>query len=510
MKLCRILTAVVLVFVVGACRPKAQSKEANAMPTKTNSVVREAAVAGLFYPSSASDINRMISVCLDNARPEAVGELKAVIVPHAGYQFSGPTAAFAFKLMAGRDIKTVYLLATSHYAVFRGAYVTEADVYRTPLGDVPVSAKAAELAKLPPFTRTMDGMVQRPQWVAQSPVKAPPPGADRPDTWEHSGEVEVPFLQRALKNFELVPVVMHNLDTAAAAKSLATVLDDKSVIVASTDLSHYHPYDEARGMDQRCIQSILDLQTELPAEGACGPMPVLTVVHLAKMKGWKPVLLDYRNSGDTSGDKSHGVVGYAAIAFFAGGDERFNKDERKQLTGLARQTLTEVVTTGKFPKVDETKFPKKFLDNSGCFVTLTKGGQLRGCIGHIIAQEPLYKAIMDNAKSAALDDHRFPPVSAAELKEIAIEVSVLTAPEPLAFNSPEDLLAKLQPHKDGVVLQVQGRGATYLPQVWAMLPDKVMFLNTLAEKAGCAADAWRQPGARVFIYHVEAFHESEK
>jgi len=479
------------------------------MPTKNPPQVREAAVAGLFYPGNAKELNGMIDHYLAHARPEAVGDLKALICPHAGYQFSGLTAAFGFKLLGGRDIKTVFLLAPSHYAAFRGAYITEADVYRTPLGDVPVSPKAVALASLPPFTRTMQGYVQRPQWWSQSPAKAPPQGADKPDTWEHSGEVMVPFLQKVLKNFELVPVVFGDVNPADVAKVLADKLDAQSVIVASTDLSHYHPYDKARTMDADCIQRILNLETSLSPEAACGAGPILTVVHLAKQKGWKPKLLDYRNSGDTSGNKSGGVVGYASIAFFAAQDERFNRDERKQLTGLARQTLSEVVTTGQFPKVDEKQFPKKFLENSGCFVTLTKRGQLRGCIGHIIAQEPLYKAVMDNAKSAALSDHRFPRVTAAELKEIEIEVSVLTAPVPLAFSSPDDLLAKLRPHKDGVILQVQGRGSTYLPQVWAQLPDKVMFLNTLAEKAGCPADAWRQPGAQVFIYHVEAFHESE-
>ncbi len=482
------------------------------MPQKTSApqVVREAAVAGLFYPGTAKELGGMIDLLLANARPDAVGDLKAIICPHAGYQYSGLTAAFGFKLLAGRDIKTVLLLSPSHYAAFRGAYITEADVYRTPLGDVKVSPKAAKLAKLPPFTSTMDGFVRRPQWWMQSPAKAPAEGKDRPDTWEHSGEVEIPFLQTVLKDFDLVPVVFGNVDPADAAKVLVGQLDERTVIVASTDLSHYHPYDEARALDATCIQNILDLKTDLSPEAACGAGPVLAVVNLARQNGWKPKLLDYRNSGDTSGNKSVGVVGYAAIAFFAPEKENFTRDERRQLISLARRTLTEVVATGALPKVDEATLPKKFLGNSGCFVTLTKQGQLRGCIGHIIAQEPLYKAVMDNARSAAIHDSRFSQVTVGELKEIEIEVSVLTAPQPLAFTSPDDLLTKLQPHKDGVVLQMQGSGATYLPQVWSQLPDKVMFLNTLAEKAGCAADAWRQPGVQVFIYHVEAFHEGER
>lgn len=481
------------------------------MPTKSSPKVREAAVAGLFYPRGVLELNAMLDLQLAMARPEAVGELKALICPHAGYQFSGPVAAYGFKLLAGRDVKTVVLLSPSHYAMFRGAYVTEADVWRTPLGDVPVSARAGTLAQTAPFTRRLEGFVQRPDWHRQSPVKAPASlKDDRPDTWEHAAEVEVPFLQKVLKNFELVPVIFGQVDPAEAAKVLAERLDDKTVVVASTDLSHYHPYDEARALDHVCVKEILDLKTELSPESACGAGPVLTVIHLAKLKGWKPVLLDYRNSGDTSGEKSRGVVGYAAIAFFAKAEERFNKAERKQLLALARQSLEAAVTTGKPPKVDTEKFPKKFLEKSGCFVTLTKRGQLRGCIGHIVPQEALWQAIADNAKAAALEDHRFPPVTAGELKEIEIEVSVLTAPERLAFASPEDLLAKLRPHVDGVVLKVQGSGATYLPQVWAQVPDKVEFLNSLAEKAGRMAESWRLTGTEVFTYQVEAFHESER
>jgi AmmeMemoRadiSam system protein A len=498
------------VVTLSACRPNAHEQEAPAMKPQPFKKIREAAVAGLFYPANAKELGGMIDTMLAAAKPEATGDLKAIICPHAGYPYSGPVAAYAYKLLAGRDVKTVLLLAPSHYAMFRGAYITEADVWRTPLGDVPISPKAAVLAQTPPFTRKLDGFVQRPDWVRQSPAKATAAlQEDRPDTWEHAAEVEVPFLQKTLKNFELVPVIFGQVDPALVAQALSDKLDDKTIIVASSDLSHYHSYAEAETLDHQCVRDILDLKTVLSSDSACGAGPILAVIHLAKMKGWKPVLLDYRNSGDTSGDKSHGVVGYAAIAFFAKQEQRFSKAERKQLLDLARQSLESMVTTGRLPKVDAEKLPKKFQEKTGCFVTLTKRGQLRGCIGHIVPHEPLYKAIMDNAKAAALEDPRFPAVTSEELKEIEIEISVLTVPAPLAFSSPEDLLAKLRPHMDGVVLQVQGRGATYLPQVWSQLPDKVQFLKSLAEKAGCLAESWRLPGTQVFTYQVEAFHQSE-
>jgi AmmeMemoRadiSam system protein A len=240
-------------------------------------------------------------------------------------------------------------------------------------------------------------------------------------------------------------------------------------------------------------------------------------MHLAKAKGWKPQLLDCRNSGDTAGDKGR-VVGYASIAFSAQAQpakaassaESVTADEQKLLLELARKTVKQVASRGALPDVDSSKLSSRLKEPKGCFVTLTKRGALRGCIGHIFPKEPLYKAVIENAQSAAINDYRFPPVTADEVDKLALEVSVLTEPKPLSFTSPEDLLAKLQPHKDGVVLQIGMQRATYLPQVWEQISDKVSFLNSLSQKAGCPANAWRSPGVSVLIYHAQAFHETRK
>ncbi|MCX6910817.1 MAG: AmmeMemoRadiSam system protein B [Verrucomicrobia bacterium] len=514
-KLVSVVGAVTLVvaFAVVGC----DSRQDGANPqSQQPALVREPAVAGLFYPKDPQELSRTIDTLLASVQPASVsGELKALICPHAGYPYSGLTAAFGYKVLAGRDVKTVFLLAGSHYAAFQGVSVCAADIYRTPLGDVKISDKSKTLAKMPPFMLEPKlspiTQIQRPNWFTQSSHATPLVGDDTPETWEHSGEVEVPFLQKVLKPFELVSTVFGQTDPAAAAQALASQLDDHSLVVVSTDLSHYHPYDQARQLDTRTVTAILAMNPEaVGGEDACGFMPVRTLLHLAKLKGWKPKLLDYRNSGDTSGNKNQGVVGYTAIAFTAPEQESFNKEERKLLLELARRTVKEVVTANRLPVVDPKTLPAKFVEPKGCFVTLTENGALRGCIGHIMPQMPLYQAVIENAQSAATRDHRFQPVRPDELDKLQVEVSVLTVPQPLAFSSPDDLLAKLQPHRDGVVLQVNGRGATYLPQVWEQIPDKVMFLNTLSEKAGCAPDAWRGSGTAVGIYHVEAFKESEK
>ena len=470
--------------------------------------IREPAVAGAFYPKEEVALTFALDQMLAQAPLHNIpGELRAIICPHAGYQFSGPIAAHAYRLLPGREYETVFVVAASHYAMFNGASVLNADAYRTPLGLVPISPKAKDLAKLSPFVLEPTCMVQRPGFAGQT-KPLPPPGEETPETWEHSGEVQVPFLQKTLRNFSLVSIITGDVDPQKMAETLSSQINDKTLLVISTDLSHYHPYEDAKTRDRATVQAMtdLDISRMLLTGDACGKTPVLVALHLAKKYGWKAKLLDYRNSGDTAGNKE-GVVGYAAIALYSPEKQMYSTDERKMMLELARGTLRAVVT-GQTP-AEPKDIPANLQPKKGCFVTLTKNGQLRGCIGHIMPQEALYRAIIDNATSAALHDTRFNPVTSNELAQIEVEISVLTEPAPLTFNSPDDLLSKLHPHKDGVVLQVNGHGATYLPQVWEQIPDKVTFLDSLSQKAGCAPGDWRNPGTRVFIYHVEAFKESE-
>jgi hypothetical protein len=473
--------------------------------------VRAPAVAGLFYPAEESVLSKTVDGLLEGAPAHHIPRLKGLVCPHAGYPFSGPTAAIAYKTLAGRDVQTAIILGPSHYAAFEGASVPNADAYQTPLGTVPISAKARQLAGTRPFVLEPHCLVERPTWWAHSSKPAPAAGEDTPDTWEHSIEVQVPFLQKTLKNFTVLPVVFGDVDPERVARVLAGVIDAKTIVVASSDLSHYYPYEKAEELDHRCVKAVCDMNIEeMKTQEACGKLPILALMYLAREKGWKPQLLDYRNSGDTSGDKSR-VVGYSAIAFYEPAPQNVQAKEREFLLNLARQTLGRVATNGESPgpAVNTKDLSPRLSETKGCFVTLTENGELRGCIGHIMPQEPLYRAVEDNARNAATRDPRFEPVRPDEVKKIKIEISVLTEPQPLSFNSPEDLLNKLEPGEDGVVLRIGPRGATFLPQVWEQLPDKVEFLNHLAQKAGCAPDDWRGRDVSVSIYHVEAFKEPE-
>jgi len=472
-----LLMIVLLVFIVGVWyfhgEKKVEEKSIRA---------REPAVAGAFYPGNAEELSMMVESFLNTPEDKKISHLKALIVPHAGYIYSGQTAGYGFKQLEGKNYETVILIGASHQVFVNGFTIDDVTHYKTPLGLVELSPKVEELRKEDYYNY----------------VEAPK---------EHSLEVELPFLQKTLKDFKIIPVLTGNTDPMILAAVLRKYVDDKTLIVVSTDLSHYHTYEEAKELDNKCTDSIPALEISKTAAEceACGKIPILTLMLIAKDLGWKGELLDYRNSGDTAGDKSK-VVGYSSIAFY---EEIIREEDKKFLLGLARETLNSYLKDGKKPEVDEAKLSANLKKVQGCFVTLDSNGNLRGCIGHILPQEELYRCVIDNAVNAALRDSRFQPVSYDESKSLGVEISVLTVPEKLEFSSGEDLQAKLRPMVDGVVLKSGWHQSTYLPQVWDAFPDKPSFLSSLCVKGGANADCWKDTSTEVLTYQAEVFHESE-
>jgi len=503
----RLIVAVAILIGLAGCgndqqgaETSAAEPEATAPPARKIEKVREPAVAGQFYPGDQQELADQIDEYLAKVKPTPIKNLRGLVCPHAGYIYSGQTAAYAYKQLSGVPVKTVVVMAPSHRVWLEGASIPDADAYATPLGMVLLSPRAAELAKRRPF------------------VRSDVVGSDSPHAREHSLEVQLPFLQRTLKDFAIVPMVLGDVDPEEVARALEGIIDPSTVVVASSDLSHFHPYDVAVELDTSCVEAICDLDVKrMEKEEACGKLPVLTLMHIARKKGWKAKLLDYRNSGDVTGELSR-VVGYAAVAFYDPGDGESSAEttagsltpqEGKVLLELARKTVEEVVRHNALPEMDAADVPESLKELRACFVTLTKEGELRGCIGSLSPREPLWQAVIARARSAAVEDHRFPPVAPAELDELEIEVSVLTVPRRLEYDSPEELLGKLRPGVDGVVLMAGRRQATYLPQVWEKLPDGEEFLSHLAQKAGLPPSAWRSPDVTILVYQVEAFKQPE-
>jgi AmmeMemoRadiSam system protein B/AmmeMemoRadiSam system protein A len=455
---------------------------------------RPAAVAGTFYPASASELRRHVDELLaDAARCERAPAPKALIAPHAGYVYSGPIAASAYAQLGSQRgrIRRVVLLGPAHRVPVRGLALPGVQRFATPLGDVAVDADAvAALRDLPQ--------------IVESPLA---------HAAEHSLEVHLPFLQRLLGDFSLVPLVVGD----ATAEEVAAALDrvwggGETLIVVSSDLSHYLPYDAARRTDRDTVDRLLSLDVTLGHERACGATPVNGLLLAAQRHGLRAELLDLRNSGDTAGDRRR-VVGYAAIAFRHAGQDgprgRVEPDDEgadrgRVLLAHARSAIARAL------ELDARAAPERtFLQRPGAtFVTLRRQSRLRGCIGSLQARRPLGADVRANAVAAAFDDPRFAPLSADEYADVDIEVSVLSAPSPLAVAREADLHACLRAGIDGLILELGTRRSTFLPQVWDSLPDARDFVDELKRKAGLAREFWSDE-LRFSRYTVEKFTEME-
>ena len=465
-------------------------------------VYREPVFAGRFYPDDPAELNAMLEALERKARKTKITvpagqNLKAIILPHAGYIYSGWTAAHAVHVLDGAQFKKVIVLAPDHRIGFRNGMISAVDAYRTPLGDIRLHADAAKLREGSDLF-----------------------GASRlSDNSEHSLEVLLPFLQHFLQEFEMVPVVLGPSDAPAVAETLAPHLNPDTLLAVSSDLSHFLPYEKAMAKDRQTLERILKLDADALArmpDCACGREPIRVLLELAQRFQWRPHLLHYSNSGDTAGDKRR-VVGYAAIAFFDTLSSKvvensatlLTPSEGRILVRLARATLEDAFqTTGVSHKGLNAQLSAACFDRQrGTFVTLKKKGQLRGCIGSLVTDQPLRHTVARNTYQAAFRDPRFQPVQADELDELSISVSVLTTPAPLDYTGADDLLERLVPQRDGVIIRHGSHQATFLPQVWEQLPQPDAFLGALCRKAGLPADAWYRDKLTIYTYRAQYFDE---
>jgi AmmeMemoRadiSam system protein B/AmmeMemoRadiSam system protein A len=446
-------------------------------------IMRHAAVAGLFYPGGSRELAAEVDELLAASGEPAprLGFPKALIVPHAGYIYSGPVAARAYdELAAARGaVRRVVVLGPVHRVPVRGLAVPSAEAFATPLGTIALDAQAlAAVRDLPQ--------------VVQS---------DAAHALEHSLEVQLPFLQKQLGEFSLVPFAVGTASVAEVAEVIERLWGGReTLIVLSTDLSHYHTYDEGRRIDGATVSRISQFAADLDHDEACGATPLNGLLAVAKRKGLAIRLLDARNSGDTAGGKDR-VVGYSAFAL----DEPQRSvplDEAGPVLLRAARGAIEARLFGAAPAAHAP-----WLAQPGAsFVTLMREGALRGCIGSLQAARPLGLDVAENALGAAFRDPRFPPVGADEWPRCRVEVSLLSTAKTLAFADEADLLGQLQPGEDGVILEAEGRRATFLPQVWDSVPDRRQFLRELARKAGLPGEV-RLTRCRISRYRVAKWKE---
>lgn len=490
-------------------------------PTPARGGVRAPILAGAWYPDDPVELKRAVERYLEGGttwiRPPA-----ALIVPHAGYVYSGPTAGRGFAAVRGQAFDRVFLLGPSHRAAFRGAGLSDADAWRTPLGDVPLDRAA------------IGALAERKGFEMMAAAHAR----------EHSLEIEVPFLQVALKpGFRLVPIMIGRLDAPLCREIASAILEARTardLVVVSSDFTHfgpdygYVPFRDSvaakiRALDEEGITAIREMSPakfvdfiDRTEATICGAEPIRVLLTMFGDGETRVETLGYAQSGEILSDFTNSVS-YAAIAIGAEQSEEaqaappaaagseggamLNDREQAFLLKLARDSVLSAVRS--LPAPPDTP-PEEFgpyspiREKRGVFVTLTENEQLRGCIGSIVGVEPLYLGVIRQAIHSATEDPRFDPVRPAELERIHIEISVLTPPRPVA--GPDEIVAG----KHGVFIEKRGRHAVFLPQVateqgW----DKETMLAYLCRKAGLAPDDWKS-GAKFEVFEAQIFEEHRK
>ena len=475
----------------------------------------ESTIAGSWYPGSAHEIRAAAATWEKaTAQDEASAPAKPnlLILPHAGWAYSGAIAWRAVRTISGSAFRRVVVLAPSHRAWIENRLVApESDTLSTPLGKIKIDR----------------------DWLDRLALLAPVIRNDRVHSAEHATQIEYPLLQLALGDgFSIVPLVIGSLgpdQMAMCARALARLMDAETLLVISSDFTHYGsdfsytPYGTRGGKDVRERAAAADAKavsfisrcdangfaTFIKQTGAtiCGHVPIELALR-AVPGGTAFVRLKYATSSDADRDFTRFVCYVAAVGraeWRGDANAVLSADDRAYLLRLARESLEHAVRTGK--ALPKSRFaasaPKTTLAKMGAFVTLNDKitGALRGCIGEILPLRPLVEAVAVRAADSAIHDPRFMPVTEQELGNLRVEVSALTPPKPVPS------WRGIVLGRDGMTLEKDGAFAVFLPQV---APEQGWDLETtlsyLARKAGLSADAWRE-GATFETFQAEVFHE---
>lgn len=426
--------------------------------------IRPAAAAGKFYTSDKTELIDQLNLFKQNNSHDYEYQTRAIIVPHAGYMYSGQLASDGFQYL-DKNIKNVFIIAPPHYVAVKNVALSSYELWSTPLGQIGVNQDINR------------ELVEKFGCEFQDDAFAD----------EHSAEVQVPFLQTILPDIKIVPLLAgHNQEKI---KQIIDYYWENPEIgfVISSDLSHFYSTNEARKIDNFTAEmiEINDVENFNPQQ-ACGSVGICALVLFAKSKNYSLIRIGMLNSGDITGDTSR-VVGYGSWLLYEGTKNEFIK---KYFSNYVVDVCKKSIMAGlNKEKVEVEKIPEVFQQPGACFVTLEKNNELgikdlRGCIGSIIAHRSLIDDLVKNAQNSAFSDQRFQPLKKEEFDELSINVSLLSAPEKMHFKDEADLLNQIRPFVDGIIIKDGGYQSVYLPSVWEQLPEKEVFLASLKIKAG--------------------------
>jgi len=467
---------------------------------------RPATVAGAFYPADPVELRKTILEYLDEIKQTKKDyDIHGLVVPHAGYVFSGKTAAMAYKQLLGREYDAVIIIAPSHVSAFAGSSVFKGDGYVTPLGVANVDKELAKsIAEADDdISYSYDGH----EWTGSRT--------------EHSIEVQVPFLQIVQPNVPIVPISMGEQDDACANRLFKAIIlsaekqDKKVLVVASTDLSHFHNLDRAEDLDMQVVSAFNRYDYFMMAYHlfngkweACGGGPMVVAMMAAEFLGANSsIVFDYSTSAKNKkyGDTSR-VVGYMAGAMVYDKEAKLddlpdlNDYERSKVIEAAKQGVKSAVL-GKQIERDKSNLPKSLQGKYSAFVTITKNGKLRACMGHTFPQQQLIDEVKGVGKLAATSDYRFGVVRKEELDSVEYEVSIMSRMRRIVDPM------EVEPGEDGLYIRNGNKAGLLLPQVAAERNwDKKTFLENICLKAGLPTSGYKDRNAEIYVFKAVIIH----
>lgn len=424
-------------------------------------MIKKMNASGTFYPANKTELENLFNFYKTEI-PKY--HSRAVIIPHAGYIYSGKLAAKGIQQLK-KDIKNIFIFAPSHYERIFGCSVCDYNAFETPFGEIEVNKTLTkEIAKLCDCN-TGNFAFEK----------------------EHSIEVQLPLIKYFLPNAKIVPV----LYGCENFKNLSDTIehfykDEDNAFIISSDLSHFYPEKEAARIDNYTAKMIEENNlNNFEQEQACGAVGICGLIKFAKEKGFSLIRNGLTNSASTTGDSSR-VVGYGSWFLFEGTKNQYIK---KYYSDFVKKFCSDSILSGlQLGHTDTENYECVFEEYGASFVTLELNGILRGCIGSIIPHQSLIQDLTKNAHAAAFADPRFPALTLNEYNKINIKISLLSKPERISFDTEEELLQKLIPNKDGLIIRDGKYQSVFLPDVWEQLPNKKEFLEQLKLKAGMPND----------------------
>lgn len=419
--------------------------------------IKKAVAAGIFYPENPNEI---LEIFENFGETEANYKSRAIIAPHAGYIYSGKLAYKGYHFL-DKNIKNIFIIAPAHYERVYGCVTCDYDEWETPLGNIKINK---DLSK--EISNFCECQVNNHVFLR-----------------EHSIEVHLPIIKKMFPNAQIVPVLYGCENFTNLAETISHFYNDKdNGFVISSDLSHFYPQRECSKIDLYTAKMIEEkLTRDFDIEQACGAVGICGLVDFAKRESYSLIRVGITNSSETTGDSSR-VVGYGSWFLFEGEKNEYIKEYYSDFViKICKDSILTGLQLGNC--IPET-YPCVFEEAGAAFVTLELNGKLRGCIGSIKAHRPLMNDLIKNAHSAAFSDPRFSPLTIDEYQNITITVSLLSKPERIIFCTEDELLNKIIPDKDGLIIRDGNYQSVFLPVVWKEFPDKRQFLQELKLKAG--------------------------